>query len=111
MAVVQPGMTTTQTLTTTIVRYRVKPGRGPENAELVRAVYAELAETAPDDFRYATYVSEDGESFTHVARFDGGDTAPLTSLAAFKRFREGLDERCAEGPSNVKNDTVGSYGF
>ena len=30
-----------------IVRYRVKAGRAEENAELVRAVYAQLAERSP----------------------------------------------------------------
>ncbi len=86
----------------TIVRYRVKPGREEENADLVRAVYAELAELAPPDYHYATF--QDGLSFTHVAF---GDT-PLPQLAAFRRFQDGIAERCDEPPV-VRRDPVGAY--
>ena len=37
-----------------IIRYRTKPGQAEANAELVRAVYAELHRTRPDGFRYTT---------------------------------------------------------
>ena len=55
-----------------IVRYRVKPGRAEENAELVRAVYAELAAGQPPGFHYATYALEDGVTFVHVAFMEDG---------------------------------------
>jgi hypothetical protein len=35
------------TMTRTVARYTVKPGSEERNAELVRAVYRELAELAP----------------------------------------------------------------
>ncbi len=89
---------------TALIRYRVKPGRAEENADLVRAVYAELAELKPPGFRYATF--RDGDAFAHVAYGD----APLQDLQAFRRFREGLEERCAERPQ-VVSDTVGAYGL
>jgi hypothetical protein len=89
---------------TALIRYRVKPGRAEENAELVRAVYAELAELEPTGFRYATF--RDGDTFTHVAFGD----SPLQTLAAFARFREGLSERC-EAPPRVSRDLVGEYGL
>ena len=89
-------------MSTALIRYRVKPGRAEENAELVRAVYAELAELSPPGFRYATF--RDGDTFTHVAFGD----SPLETLTAFARFREGLDERCEE-PPRVSHDLVGEY--
>jgi hypothetical protein len=89
---------------TALIRYRVKPGRAEENAELVRAVYAELAELEPPGFRYATF--RDGDTFTHVAYGD----APLQEVAAFQRFQDGIRERCAE-PPRVVSDTVGAYGL
>src|SRR3954468_7155246 len=61
---------------TALIRYRVKPGRAEENAELVRAVYSELAERKPPAFRYATF--RDGDTFTHVAFGE----SPLQRLAA-----------------------------
>ena len=93
-------------MTATTVRYRVKPGRAAENAELVRAVYAELAELGPPGFRYATF--QDGDTFTHVA-FSDGD-APLPRLAAFQRFQADLRERCDE-PPRVVHELVGAYGL
>ena len=38
-----------------MVRYQCKPDRMAENEELVRAVYEELARTAPEGLRYATF--------------------------------------------------------
>jgi hypothetical protein len=91
-------------MTTALIRYRVKPGRAEENAELVRAVYAELAELKPPGFRYATF--RDGDTFTHIAYGD----SPLQGVDAFQRFQEGIRERCAE-PPRVVSDTVGAYGL
>jgi hypothetical protein len=94
-----------------LVRYRVKAGRAGENAELVRAVYAELAEQRPPGFRYATFVLDDGVTFVHVAIVGDGHEAPLPRLPAFQRFRERLAERCDEPPRTTQLGTpVGSYG-
>jgi hypothetical protein len=92
-------------MTHTIVQYRVKPGRGDENAQLVRAVYDELAELAPDGFSYATYRAEDGVSFLHMAAGPG----PLRDLEAFRRFTAGLRDRCESGPEFASFSEVGSY--
>jgi hypothetical protein len=87
-----------------IVRYRVKPGRAEQNAELVRAVYAELAEVAPPDFRYATF--RDGDAFTHVAFGD----FQLSEVEAFRRFTEDIGERCDEPPQTQRlGQRVGGY--
>jgi len=96
----------------TIVRYRVKPGRAEENADLVRAVYAELAAQAPPGFRYATFAHEDGVSFAHVAFSDDGHDVPLPGLPAFERFTAAIKERCDEPPQATTFGTlVGSYGI
>ena len=95
-----------------IVRYRVKAGRSEENAELVRAVYAELAEQAPPGFRYATFQLEDGVTFVHVAFMAEGTEAPLPQLPAFQRFTEAIAERCDDPPQTTRLAApVGSYGF
>ncbi len=95
-----------------IVRYRVKPGRAEENAELVRAVYAELAAEGPSGFRYATFQLEDGVTFAHVAFMEDGSEAPLPQLPAFRRFTEAIGERCDEPPQTTRlASLVGSYGL
>jgi hypothetical protein len=95
-----------------IVRYRVKPGRAEENAELVRGVYAELAVEQPPGFRYATFVHEDGLTFFHIAFTEEGHDAPLPQLPAFQRFVRDIAERCDEPPDPTQlSERVGSYGF
>ena len=95
-----------------IVRYRVKPGRSEENAELVRAVYAELARTGAPGFRYATFLLEDGVTFVHVAFMDEGVEPPLPGLASFQRFTGGLPARCDDPPQVSRSlERIGSFGF
>lgn len=93
---------------TVVVRYRVKPESAVENARLVEAVYAELAEVDPGNFRYATYLLADGVTFVHVATHDGADN-PLTSLPAFAEFQRELAGRCDQAPAPSAATIVGSY--
>src|SRR6266513_367729 len=75
-----------------MVRYKVKPEQAARNEELVRQVYEELHQTAPAGLRYATFVLEDGVSFAHVASIETADGRnPLTDVAAFRAFQEGID--------------------
>jgi hypothetical protein len=95
-----------------MVRYRVKPDQAETNAQLVRAVYAELADTKPEGIRYATFRMEDGVTFIHVARLDAPEGEnPLNDLAAFQRFTENIRDRCDEPPVATALDEVGSYNW
>jgi hypothetical protein len=95
-------------MTRVMVRYQVHPDRVEENIALVQAVYAELATVQPPGFRYTTYQCDDGVTFVHLAVYEG--PAPLSSLAAFRRFQEGLPERCAQPPVRAELSEVGSFG-
>ena len=90
-----------------MVQYRVHPDRVAENEELVRAVYDELATSQPEGLHYATFKLPDGVSFVHVAQHD--EPNPLRSVAAFQRFQEDIQARCAEPPVATPLDEVGSY--
>ena len=57
--------------TVKVVRYRTKPEHAEANAELVRAVFEELAANDPAGLRYATYRLDDGVTFVHVATIEG----------------------------------------
>ena len=92
-----------------MVRYRVKPDRADENVELVRAVYAELHELDPEDFRYRTLRLEDGVSFVHIAESEGSQE-PLPKLSAFKEFQREIEDRCDEQPVVTTFSEVGSFG-
>jgi hypothetical protein len=91
-----------------MVRYKVKPERAGENEELVRAVYAELAQSRPPGLRYETYKLDDGVSFVHVA-VTAERPGPLPQVAAFRRFQQAIAERCAEPPVATELSPVGSY--
>jgi hypothetical protein len=91
-----------------MVRYKVKPERVGENEELVRAVYEELRRADPPGLRYATYRLDDGVSFLHLASIEDGGN-PLSEIAAFARFQEGIRDRCDEPPAVVELHEVGSF--
>ena len=93
-----------------IVRYRTRPEAADENARLVEAVYAALAEAGPGDFRYATYRLADGVTFVHVAH-QTGEENPLTTLPAFAEFQRELAGRCVEQPAPSEATVVGAYGW
>jgi hypothetical protein len=90
-----------------MVRYKTKLGQGARNEE---RVCEELHRTAPADLRYATFVLEGGVSFVHVASVETEDGHnPLSDVAAFRTFQEGIGDRCEEPPAGQRE--VGSYGF
>lgn len=94
--------------TVKVVRYRTKPEHADENVGLVRGVFAELAEQAPENLRYMTLRLEDGVTFVHVAVIEG-ETNPLLSSAAFQGFLSGIEARCDEGPTAMDATVVGTY--
>jgi hypothetical protein len=96
----------------TVVRYRLKADRASDNERLVTAVYEELHRTQPSGLRYATFRDDEGVNYAHMAVVEPGlDPHPLLSLPAFKRFAEGIGERCEEPPVSVDLGEVGSYRF
>jgi hypothetical protein len=91
-----------------VVRYRCAPDRADENQQFVEAVFAELLESQPDEFRYVTLRLAD-DTFIHIA--DVGADNPLLRSEAFARFQQGLGDRCEEGPNPQPASIVGSFGF
>ncbi len=89
-----------------LVRYTVGSGLQDRNAELVRAVYAELGAERPDGFRYATL--REGSAFLHLAVHEAG-VNPLAQLPAFQAFQERLRERAVAGPDFSHPELIGSY--
>ena len=97
-------------MTITMVRYKVKPDQAEGNEALVRRVYEELHESAPEGIRYATFVMDDNVSFVHLALNETDDVQnPLLEVAAFRAFQENIGERCDEPPVPVNLRKVGSY--
>jgi hypothetical protein len=90
-----------------IVQYTVTPEAAEANADLVRAVYAELDATSPAGIdRYSTVLLEDGVTFIHLFE---GDGEALRGVAAFRAFRAGLEDRCAAGPEFHDATVLGAH--
>ncbi|HEY2516290.1 MAG TPA: hypothetical protein VGI39_35710 [Polyangiaceae bacterium] len=93
-----------------IVQYKLKRDRVEEHEALIRAVFAELAQTAPEGIEYGAFKQPDGVSYVHVA-FISAKKNPLDAIAAFKAFTARIGERCVEPPQAVEVTQIGAYGF
>jgi hypothetical protein len=93
-----------------LIRYRTKPDQAAANAELVRAVYAELHRTHPDGFRYATLQLDDQVTFIHLVQSEY-DPSPILAVKAFGVFQAGILDRCDEPPAQQAFTEIGSYRF
>ena len=93
----------------TLVRYKTKPERVQENAQLIARVFVELKAKSPDGVRYLCLRLDDG-TFVHFAAVESTNGAhPITSLDAFRAFQSGIKERCMEFPQAGDAIMVGNY--
>ncbi len=92
-----------------MVRYKVKPDQVAKNQELVRAVYDELHRTKPTGIRYATFQLDDGVSFVHLVTETDEDGSGLLELEAFRKFQEGIGDRCDEAPVATALREIGTF--
>jgi hypothetical protein len=91
-----------------VVRYETKPEYADENQRLVQDVYAELAATAPDGLRYATFRLGDGVTFVHVAITDTEEN-PLQATTAFAEFQREFGDRVVGSAEVADAVLVGEY--
>jgi hypothetical protein len=92
-----------------MVRYRVRPEEAAPNEELIRGVFEELEDRAPDAFRYRVFVLDDGVTFVHVVEYEEGAN-PLPGLESFRRYTAEVRERCQEAPEFAELREIGSIG-
>ena len=93
----------------TIVTYTVKPGREDENAELVRAVFDELAKTRPAGFRYAVFRGTESGEFLHLYTDEGAASGTLQQLPAFVAFASDAADRHEKPAVFTSFELVGAY--
>ena len=92
----------------TLIRYKTKPEAADRNADLVKAVFAELQAARPEGVRYLTLRLED-DSFVHIVENPGDAPSLLPTLKAFQEFQNGIRERCIEPPAPRGAIVVGNY--
>jgi hypothetical protein len=93
-----------------MVRYKLKKDRVAEHEALIKAVFAELVESAPEGIQYGAFREPDGVSYVHVA-FIRGKKNPLDAIAAFEKFTARIGERCVDKPEVAEVTPIGVYGF
>ncbi|MDQ2896887.1 MAG: hypothetical protein M3Y09_14785 [Actinomycetota bacterium] len=94
-----------------VIRYATRSAdAADENQRRVEAVFAELAETAPDNVSYLVLRLAD-DSFVHVSFHNHRDDEvnPISSMASFARFQDGHGERRAGGVDQQTAELVGAY--
>jgi hypothetical protein len=100
------------TMKTVLVRYKTRDDKAGENEALIHTVFDELRDRAPTGLRYGAYKLADGSSFVHLAMIETADASnPLAALESFKRFQQGLRERCVETPVATEIYLVDGYGL
>jgi hypothetical protein len=92
----------------TIVTYTVKSGREEENAALVHAVFAELAQTRPAGLRYAVFYLPDSRQFVHLYTDEGSPTG-VQQLDSFKAFVAGAEDRQEQPATVTQPEVIGDY--
>ena len=81
-----------------------------ENQRRIEAVFAELAESAPDNVTYLVFRLAD-DSFLHVS-FHGhsaDERNPIATLPAFKHFGDGHADRRSGSVNQQRAELVGAY--
>lgn len=90
-----------------MISYKVKKDQVEPELQLLRAIYDELEATRPSGLRYATFQLGDEVSFVEIA--ETAAPGQFSDLAAFRAYRETLDERCDEPPVVTELREVGSF--
>ncbi len=94
-----------------VTRYATRSAEAADdNQHRVEAVFAELAETRPDNVTYLVLRLAD-DSFVHIS-FHGhapGETNPIASTDAFAHFADGHGERRQGEIDQQTASLVGAY--
>jgi hypothetical protein len=82
----------------TRVQYTVQPSFTEQNKQNIEAVMSELRALNLADFKYASYVLEDGKTFMHLVHDNANDGSPLGNLESFKQFQSQLKDHFEISP-------------
>jgi hypothetical protein len=93
----------------TVVTYTARPDRAHENAALIKAVFAELAERQPEGFSYTVFHLPDSGRFIHIHTAARSDAVSLQSFDSFQAFVEGAADRHAEPAAFSTAELIGDY--
>jgi len=92
------------------VQYTVKEDYVDTNKANIRQVMEDLRQLDNENVRYASYLGEDGRTFTHMVMYrDEETTNPMSALPSFQSFQEQLKASNPERPPESERlDFVGA---
>jgi len=90
-----------------VIQYTTHAKNADENERLIRAVFAELRDAAPDGVHYAALRLPD-DVFVHIVTAADGAKA-LRALGAFQAFQSRIDERVVSPPQVGEATLIGNY--
>ena len=92
------------------VQYTVKPDYTDTNKANIRQVMSDLRNMGNPDVKYAAYLGEDGQTFTHLVMFRDEDTPnPMSDMPSFQKFQAELKaSEPVSPPASERLDLVGA---
>lgn len=94
----------------TSLRAKVKPEHVADTEELVRRLFAAVADKAPEGIRYASTKAADGQTFFVFLQLEDGVVEnPIVEYPEFKELQAGLTEWMLEPPAMDQLTVIGSY--
>jgi hypothetical protein len=93
----------------TVVTYTARPDRAQENAALIKAVFAELADKQPGGFSYTVFHLPETGRFIHIHTTARSDAVALQSFESFRAFVDGAADRHAEPARFSDAELIGDY--
>ena len=93
-----------------IISYKAKLESVEKNSLLVKKVMNKLNELKPEGLQYASILSEDGQTFTHIVHISNPESQNIIpGLEEFKEFQKDIEARCEVPPNLVSGSIVGNY--
>ncbi|MBO0882054.1 MAG: hypothetical protein J2P17_17275 [Mycobacterium sp.] len=97
-------------MSVTSLRAKVKTEHVAQAEELVRRLFAAVADNAPEGIRYASTKSADGQTFVVLLQLDDGVIDnPIVEYPEFKELQAGLTEWMEQPPAMDQLTVIGSY--
>lgn len=85
------------------VTYTVKPDFAQKNQENINLFMADFKKMNTNDFRYVSYLCEDGKTFVHISHYQNEEIqSRLLQVPTFLSFQKQRDDSGLEGLPKIE---------
>ena len=94
------------------VTYTVKPDFALKNQENIHKFIEDFKKIKANDFRYISYLGEDGQTFTHISMYQNEEIQKqLLAVESFKSFQKQRNESGLEAAEKIETmQLIGAVG-